>query len=122
MFSPHCKEGFGLTDGEMLERVWSYVRRFGKMTKEMRPSHWVDVLTDVLLHYGMETKNKIEVFVKFNITTLNVTLLFLCFVVHGNKYINIQIEKRALKGRFNYLLYLKLGRVFLIEYNNPGRA
>jgi len=41
--------GFGLTDGE---RLWSFLRRFGKMTKEMRPNHRVDVLTDALLFYA----------------------------------------------------------------------
>ena len=58
-FSPRRKVGFGLTDGEMLERVWAYQRKFGKMTKEMRPSHRVDVLSDVLLHYGLKTKQKL---------------------------------------------------------------
>ena len=58
-FSPRRKKGFDLTDGEMLERVWAYVRKFGKMTKEMRPSHRVDVLSDVLLHYGLKTKQKL---------------------------------------------------------------
>lgn len=49
--NPRYKEGFGLTDGEVLERLWSFLRRFCKMTKEMRPSHRIDVLTDALLHY-----------------------------------------------------------------------
>jgi len=44
--SPRHKEGFGLTDGEVLERLWSFLRLFLKMTKEMRPSHRIDVLTD----------------------------------------------------------------------------
>lgn len=49
--SPRHKEGFGLTDGEVLERLWSFLRRFCRMTKEMRPSHRTDILTDALLHY-----------------------------------------------------------------------
>jgi hypothetical protein len=51
-YSPRRLTGFGLTDGEVLERLWSYLRRFGKMTKEMRPSHRIDVLSDAILHYG----------------------------------------------------------------------
>lgn len=51
-YSPRRLNGFGLTDGEVLERLWSFLRRFGKMTKEMRPNHRVDVLTDALLFYG----------------------------------------------------------------------
>ncbi|XP_046855169.1 uncharacterized protein LOC124448217 [Xenia sp. Carnegie-2017] len=55
-FSPRRKEGFGLTDGEMLERLWAYIRKFSRMTKEIRPSHRVDVLSYALLHYGKKTK------------------------------------------------------------------
>ena len=35
-----------------MERLWSYLRRFSTMTKEMRPAHQVDVLTHELLYYG----------------------------------------------------------------------
>lgn len=54
MYSPRLKDGFGLTDGEVMERLWSKLRRYARMTKEMRPSHRVDVLTDVFLHLGRE--------------------------------------------------------------------
>ena len=36
--------GFGLTDGEQLERFWSYLRLFAKITKEMTQSHRLDML------------------------------------------------------------------------------
>ena len=51
-YSPRNLDGFGLTDGEVVERLWAYLRRFARMTKEMRPSHRVDVLTDALLYYS----------------------------------------------------------------------
>lgn len=51
-FSPRRLSGFGLTDGEVLERLWSFLRRFGRMTKEMRTNHRVDVLTGALLFYA----------------------------------------------------------------------
>lgn len=57
--SPLRCPGIGLSDGEVLERLWSFLRRFGKMTKEMRPSHRVDVITHALLHYGYKTKQKL---------------------------------------------------------------
>ena len=41
--------GFGLSDGEGMERLWSYMRRFSAMTKEMQPSHRIDVLTDAIV-------------------------------------------------------------------------
>lgn len=53
-YSPRNVSGFGLTDGEGVERLWSYLRRFSRMTKEMRPSHRIDVLTDALLHYAQQ--------------------------------------------------------------------
>lgn len=34
----------GLTDGESLERLWSYLGKFVSMTRYMRPNHRLDVL------------------------------------------------------------------------------
>lgn len=36
---------------KFVERVWSYLRRFAAMTKEMHPSHQIDVLSDGLSYY-----------------------------------------------------------------------
>ena len=59
-YSPlHC-EGIGLSDGEVMERMWSYLRRFSRMTKEMRPSHRIDVLSHALLYYGYKSKKKLR--------------------------------------------------------------
>ena len=57
-YSPLRSEGIGLSDGECVERLWSYLRRFSRMTKEMRPSHRVDVLTHALAHYARRTTQK----------------------------------------------------------------
>ncbi|XP_077069109.1 uncharacterized protein LOC143721983 [Siphateles boraxobius] len=35
-----------------MERMRSFLRRFARVTKEMAPSHRLDLLTDALLHYG----------------------------------------------------------------------
>ena len=59
LFGPLRCEGVGLSDGETMERMWSYLRRFGKMTKEMRPAHRRDVLTHALVNYGMKAKEKL---------------------------------------------------------------
>ena len=50
--------GFGLTDGEVMERLWYYVRGFASITKEMSPSRRTDALTNCLLHYGQQSKCK----------------------------------------------------------------
>lgn len=60
--SPRYQVGFGLTDGEVMERLWSFLRRFSKMTKEMRPSHRVDILTDALLYYGKRSAKNLSMF------------------------------------------------------------
>jgi len=59
VFSPLRCDGLGLSDGEVMERMWSYLRRFSRMTKEMRPAHGVDVLSHALLYYGFKTKQKL---------------------------------------------------------------
>ncbi|OAD75358.1 hypothetical protein PHYBLDRAFT_103725, partial [Phycomyces blakesleeanus NRRL 1555(-)] len=33
--NPKYRDGFGLTDGECLERLWSYLNRFVTMTRKM---------------------------------------------------------------------------------------
>ena len=52
-------EGFRLSNGEGMERMWSYLRRFSRMTKEMRPSHRIDVLTDALVYYAQKSISSI---------------------------------------------------------------
>ena len=53
-FSPLCCQSVGLSDGEVTERLWSFLRRFSRMTKEMHPSHRIDVLTHALLYYASQ--------------------------------------------------------------------
>ena len=38
--------------GEVVEWLWAYLRRFASMTKEMHPSHRIDVLSDAIKHYA----------------------------------------------------------------------
>ena len=63
-YGPQICHGIGLSDGETMERLWSYLRRFNRMTKEMRPSHRVDVLASALTYYGIKTKDKL---IEFNL-------------------------------------------------------
>ena len=46
-------------DGEVMERMWSYPRRYSRMTKEMCPAHRIDILTHALLYYGCRSKQKL---------------------------------------------------------------
>ena len=51
-YSPRRTRDVGLTDGEGVERLWSYMRQFSKITKEMSVDKRTDVLTDAALYYG----------------------------------------------------------------------
>ncbi|XP_076826065.1 uncharacterized protein LOC143472235 isoform X4 [Clavelina lepadiformis] len=51
--------GFGLTDGETVERLWAYLRGFNKISKEMKPEHRTDLLTGGLIHYGRKIKKNL---------------------------------------------------------------
>ena len=59
LYSPRRLTGFGLTDGEVMERMWSFLRGFGSITKEMTPSRRIDALSDCLLHYARLSRSKI---------------------------------------------------------------
>ena len=52
LYSPRRCPGLGLTDGEGIERLWSYLRKFSYMTKETKPNRRTDILSEALLHYA----------------------------------------------------------------------
>ncbi|KAK6296433.1 hypothetical protein J4Q44_G00325750 [Coregonus suidteri] len=49
----------GLADREQTERFWSYLGKFGKITKEVTSPHGVDALTDALLCYAARVREKV---------------------------------------------------------------
>ncbi|XP_071843466.1 uncharacterized protein [Apostichopus japonicus] len=51
-YSTRWKKAFGRTDGECMERLWSFLRKFSHITKEMTQSHRIDLLSNALLHYS----------------------------------------------------------------------
>ena len=71
--NPRNKDGFALSDGEVCERLWSFMRRFSRMTKEMRPAHRIDVLTDALLHFARLTVVSLSKHLPITCTIYNVT-------------------------------------------------
>uniref|UniRef100_A0A7M5WQJ1 Uncharacterized protein n=2 Tax=Clytia hemisphaerica TaxID=252671 RepID=A0A7M5WQJ1_9CNID len=56
---------FGLMDGELMERLWSYLRSFSKITKEMTPAHRTDLLSDALMHFGSKKMSGIGKYLVF---------------------------------------------------------
>ncbi|PIK42692.1 hypothetical protein BSL78_20461 [Apostichopus japonicus] len=57
IYSTRRVEGFALSDGEQVERLWSFLRNFSRSTKEMSASNRIDAITEALLHYS---KKKIK--------------------------------------------------------------
>lgn len=59
LYGPRRTPGIGLTDGESLERLWSYLGKFSAITKEMTPENRTDLLTEALMHYGRKIRDRI---------------------------------------------------------------
>ena len=57
-YGPRSCQGLGLLDGEGVERLWSYLRPFSNITKEMKPANRQDLLTHALIHYGVKQTNR----------------------------------------------------------------
>ena len=52
----------GLADGEQMERLWSYLRKFSGMTKQMLPENRVDTLSEALQYYARKVISKLRKF------------------------------------------------------------
>lgn len=74
-FSPLRCNGLGLSDGEVMERLWSFLRRFSRITKETRPSHRIDILSDALNYYAYKKKQKLREFTSFIVNKYRVSCL-----------------------------------------------
>ena len=57
-YSPRHRVGFGLSDGENLERLWSFLGKFCDMTKEMNAANRINTLSDALQHYAQQKSAK----------------------------------------------------------------
>lgn len=85
-FSPRRTKGVGLTDGEGTERLWSFLRDFSAITKEMSPEKRIDTLTDGLLHYGKGIVKKLGL---FNLIFHNSSLFFNYNNIITENYYNV---------------------------------
>ena len=53
IYHPRTIESVGLTDGETLERLWSYLGKFVNITKYMKSNHRLDIL-EMALEYAYQ--------------------------------------------------------------------
>jgi hypothetical protein len=58
-YSPRNTEGAALSDGECLERLWAYLRKFANTTKVMSSGRRRDALSSALLHYAKKVRKGI---------------------------------------------------------------
>lgn len=56
-------EGTGLNDGEGVERLWSYLRKFSSITKEMTVANRHDLLVGALEHYSNRIMERLGIFI-----------------------------------------------------------
>ncbi|XP_071138989.1 uncharacterized protein [Mytilus edulis] len=59
LIGPRRTENHGLTDGEGIERVWSYLGGFSTIAKEMTPENRTDLLKDGLIYFGQKIRDSI---------------------------------------------------------------
>ena len=55
-YNPRRLTNAGLADGECMERLWTYLRKFADVTKSMSSDRRTDVLSSALLHYATKTR------------------------------------------------------------------
>ncbi|XP_076099472.1 uncharacterized protein LOC143068950 isoform X2 [Mytilus galloprovincialis] len=60
LYGPRRTKNHGLTDGEGIERLWSYLGGFSSITKEMTPENRTDLLTDGLIYFGQKIRDKLD--------------------------------------------------------------
>ncbi len=57
---PVLEKGIGDVDGEVCERIWSYMGRFSAITKEMSSVTRMNLLEDVLHNTWLRSFNKLK--------------------------------------------------------------
>ncbi|VDI78762.1 Hypothetical predicted protein [Mytilus galloprovincialis] len=59
LYGPMKTENHGLTNGEGIERLWSYLGGFSSITKEMTSENRTDLLIDSLIYFGQKIRDKL---------------------------------------------------------------
>ena len=72
------QDSVGLSNGEQCKRLWSYLRQFSSMTREMTASHRQDVLTDALLYYSRKVSMKTGLMWQFFLVSSQCNFLNRC--------------------------------------------
>lgn len=72
LYNSRRTTSLGLSDGECVERLWSFWGKFCNISKEMTPENRIDLLLDGLIHYGEKVMRKqgIQIFLHCSILCL----------------------------------------------------
>ncbi|VDI65038.1 Hypothetical predicted protein [Mytilus galloprovincialis] len=98
LYGPRRTKNHGLTDGEGIERLWSYLGGFSSIIKEMTPENRTDLLTDGLIYFGQKIRDKLA-----NLENQN-------FILFDNNTYKFK--------HTDYTLVMKLQRAKKIEENS----
>lgn len=102
LFHPRRLSGFGHTDGEAVERLWSELGPYARSTKEMLSGNRIDTLEDALLfiwkrHARTAMKKLKAALCKVERETPQVSLTMRCTALTFSDYINLkELERRLL--------------------------
>lgn len=87
--------------------MWSYLRRFSRMTKEMRPSHRIDVLSDAIFFYAKKSISnlgKYQIGENFTCAYVYVLLDLCCFTLKGTTLVKRMKHAHQVKEKSKHSL------------------
>jgi hypothetical protein len=58
-YHPRIIKSIGLSDGESVERLWSYLGKFANTTKHMKAGHRLDIIEMALQHLYQKSIEKL---------------------------------------------------------------
>ena len=118
-----------MVDGEVMERLWSYLRLFRKMTKEMTASHREDILSDVrcFVFLCKETKIKnwyiytVHAQCIFSANELLISFYVHIYIIYTFYLSNIVMLLNAQMQRCTELLSHSTSEIEELRENSPGK-
>jgi hypothetical protein len=94
-YHPRVIKSVGLTDGESLERLWSYLGKFAKTTKHMKSGHRLDIIETALEFLYQKSIEKLGLnFILLIILFFKSKLIIIYFIIANNLFKRYQNGKK----------------------------
>ena len=78
-YHPRIIKSLGLTDGESVERLWSYLGKFANTTKHMKSGHRLDIIGMALEHLYQKSVEKLGM--NFILLVISYTISFKIYCI-----------------------------------------